>query len=1147
MFTSILSIPPNYIYGDRSQFSCPISINIASDARGVFVGLDMYTDCHSLTFGLLEFTKMTHKLYLGQPASQDCLLFDPQDTDFPVVVLSEYSEAEIPLGNFIRLLKSGLSPHATLVMNPTTGKYIANFSTAEVMVLGTSFTSSLVVRETGFTTSSSAKIYNLYDCDISVSGPLDNTWNNVPLTVEGTLPPRLDFVNQVTSNTLEYLRMLSKEASTKRRLAVMALNKTEATAERLRKDLNEQETVVNDIKYLQEKTQNDQERYSELITELTQNLTQLGEASRELLSNLDSICTVTPCLEECVPDTVTRNCTSQRLVKRWGSCPSQCERITYERILVRTGSYPCSTWQTTVTKQKICECPTLAICSCRIVEIINRCCCPDTCFGNIYTSRRVVTMEPCFKACIVDEITESVQRECEVRVECASRQVDPACVRSNSLCRAQRDTALNSLQDESAQTLKRLEQAKKEKAAVDIRLRRLTIQLNSAVQLKNRYEQGLSNLNLDRLRAELERIEKDNKELLELEPSLSDPDNPPFTIRHAGFEMTVVRGTPRKFPIHFTVSVQRNGENVNKTVSFDFDNPKTSLYQVSTILGAAVIGDSSLGRRRRQAENGADDAKALFEEQCVTLSNIAAFFNSLHISVSSLQNETDDEKSETLSIAAQLEDQAMGNMTMPDGNMDALKQFNVTIDPETLLKMAEEDDELVALLELRQALVDKLKNIANGTSGQNVFVIWRTEVNNVLNKSGENFGYACSSLIECFAVAVNVLEGILQTAPSEMVGDLKTMLSEAEPDLEELSTSSDLSLQSAVALLDRINTVLANMVDLNYWCAQTPNITQSPETNVTAVENGRLELKCQAESEFSVSYQWKKDDVVLPTQSSSTLVIGSVQVSDEGFYTCDASNHVGTTTSTWSYVDVHQPPVFYREPDDQERIVGDSRPAVLICNATSSPDPQFRWYFKSKGAMNFTLLRGKVGSILQIESPREEDEGTYRCEAWNEVTSAYSRSAYLSVHRYSAAVMGIPLQLELTACDGEELNISKIESIVHAAVSSTSDTELEQLVTITDEDTSTVSFLLYGENVTNPDIFPEPVQSISSRVPPSRGALTAAVSSLTEVLLTTAAYTSEGLPVCEVEDSSENKFVFKCGEQQQLDEDNILCSEWSDI
>ena len=575
MFTSILSIPPNYIYGDRSQFSCPIPVNIATDTRGVFVGLDMYTDCHSLTFGLLEFTKMTHRLYLGQPASQDCLLFDPQDTDFPVVVLSEYSEAEISLGNFIRLLKSSSSPHATLVMNPTTGKYVANFSTAEVMVLGTSFTSSLVVRETGFTTASSAKIYNLYDCDISVSSPLDNTWNNVPLTVEGTLPPRSDFVNQVTSNTLEYLRMLSKEASTKRRLAVMALNKTEATAERLRKDLNEQEAVVNDIMSLQEKTQNDQERYSELITELTQNLTQLGEESRELLSNLDSICTVTPCLEECVPDTVTRNCTFQRLVKRWGSCPSQCERVTYERVLMTNVSYPCSTWQTIVTRKRICDCPTVTTCSCRVEEMTVLCCCPDTCFGNAYTTRRVVTMEPCFKVCIIDEITESVQHECEVRVECASRQVDPACVRSNSLCRAQRYTALNSLQDESAQTLKRLEQAKKEKAAVDTRLRRLTIQLNSAVQLKNRYEQGLSNLNLDRLRAELERIEKENKDLLELEPSLSDPDSPPFTIRHAGFEMTVVRGTPRKFPIHFTVSIPRNGEIVNKTASFDFDNPKT--------------------------------------------------------------------------------------------------------------------------------------------------------------------------------------------------------------------------------------------------------------------------------------------------------------------------------------------------------------------------------------------------------------------------------------------------------------------------------------------------------------------------------------------------------------------------------------------
>ena len=152
---------------------------------------------------------------------------------------------------------------------------------------------------------------------------------------------------------------------------------------------------------------------------------------------------------------------------------------------------------------------------------------------------------------------------------------------------------------------------------------------------------------------------------------------------------------------------------------------------------------------------------------------------------------------------------------------------------------------------------------------------------------------------------------------------------------------------------------------------------------------------------------------------------------------------------------------------------------------------------------------------MRIGTPREEDEGKYRCEAWSAVTSPCSRSAYLSVHRYSAAVMGIPLQLELTACDGKELNISKIESVVHAAVSSTSETELEQLVT----------------TCTSTDIIPEPVQSISSRVPHSRSALTPAVSSLKEVLLTTAAYTREVLPGCEVEDSSENTFIFKYGIQ----------------
>ena len=58
-------------------------------------------------------------------------------------------------------------------------------------------------------------------------------------------------------------------------------------------------------------------------------------------------------------------------------------------------------------------------------------------------------------------------------------------------------------------------------------------------------------------------------------------------------------------------------------------------------------------------------------------------------------------------------------------------------------------------------------------------------------------------------------------------------------------------------------------------------------------------------------------------------------------FTHDASNNVGSHNVHWSCECIQQPQA--GKPDEQEHIVGDSRAAVLICNATSSPDPQFRW------------------------------------------------------------------------------------------------------------------------------------------------------------------------------------------------------------
>ena len=1149
VLTALLSIPPNYIYGDRYQFDCPTIVNLVTDINATLIGIDLSTDCHNLVFGRLEFTEMSHKVFLGQRGQPECLPSDTYDPNYPVVFLSKYKEDRLMLGNFITLNKVGSGPHAVIKIRPSTGEYKATFNDVTVMTLGGTFKSSMSVTNDGLEITSRAKIFDLYECDLSVSATLDRSWKDASYTIKGSFVDGQDGIaRRLTEDTFLYLKQLTKQGVSRRNLVAMELDKAKRASENINENLKEQESKRNASIFEYQRIIQDRQEYNRLISELNRNLSLLNTESTTLLNNLNSICLLMDCPEICQKGLVTSDCSYQERRDRPGRCPDQCQRQRTETVVVGTRTYSCSYWSSSVSSQRNCGCGNLFTCSCSVRQITRYCCCPRLCEETLYRRITVSYLESCTRDCVVGQDVRTIQRTCQTQSDCATLQPDEDCVYRNALCRAQRLEALKNIQDEVAQSLRDLDNLKKAEAASNLRFSRLQIQLNDATQLVEEYRQNLDNLNIDELTRELERVETENKHLLELAKSLDDPDDPPFRISPVEFEIVVVKGSPKQFPLAVTIDIPSKGSKEAVTVPFDFENTALSFYQASVTIGDSIFATltgKSPGRRKRQSDVTLEKGtKELLEEQCVTLGNVAAFFASLHQSLRSLNTTESQEKNTAALLAAELEDRT--NTTMPEINITALEEFNVTTDPEDLIKMAEEDDELIAIIELKQSLISRLGSIANGTSGQNVFVIWKMELNRVLNSSNETFGYSCSSVADCFTVAVNVLEGILQTAPSALVADFRVRLEESEVDLEELSTSVNLSLTDATALLQGVNALLADMIDLNYWCAQPPNITQSSNSNITVVENNRLELSCTAESDFDISYQWKKDQVILPMNTNLTLVIEKVQLGDTGFYTCDASNHVGTSTSSWSYVEVQQAPVFYLEPSDESRIVGDSSDIALVCNATSWPDPQFRWYYKSDNESNFKLLINRTGSILQVESPTESDVGSYRCEAWNSVASIFSQSARISVLRYTTAVMVFPFEYKLTSCDGSNYTTSEVEGVYrNTLVSMDVEAQISQVMTSFVDNVTTVSFLLSGENITRPDLFPETLESISSRIVPSRRGLMNTKEKLEQILGQTSTYTAEGLNVCDVTDTSEYKFVFQCGYGQQLDTDNnMLCSEF---
>ena len=81
--------------------------------------------------------------------------------------------------------------------------------------------------------------------------------------------------------------------------------------------------------------------------------------------------------------------------------------------------------------------------------------------------------------------------------------------------------------------------------------------------------------------------------------------------------------------------------------------------------------------------------------------------------------------------------------------------------------------------------------------------------------------------------------------------------------------------------------------------------------NTTALEGSRVKLSCQAEAfPNNVTYEWLHDGNAVPPTSRTTiyadgsLVFASVDVGDDGWYTCRPTNGLGLTPEARAYLNV---------------------------------------------------------------------------------------------------------------------------------------------------------------------------------------------------------------------------------------------------
>lgn len=169
-----------------------------------------------------------------------------------------------------------------------------------------------------------------------------------------------------------------------------------------------------------------------------------------------------------------------------------------------------------------------------------------------------------------------------------------------------------------------------------------------------------------------------------------------------------------------------------------------------------------------------------------------------------------------------------------------------------------------------------------------------------------------------------------------------------------------------------------------------PTVVFSPTSSVVAYGTA-VSLSPVITGSPTLTFEWRKDGVVLPGVTSGSLWLGNAKTTDGGVYTVVVSNGAGSATSN-AYtlqVDSGRAPSIQEQPFDVTANHGASASFNVI--ALGSPPLVYRW------VKNGVPLAGATTASFQLGGVVASDAGSYSVQVSNAFGSVQSNAAVLSV------------------------------------------------------------------------------------------------------------------------------------------------------
>ncbi|XP_061165065.1 cell adhesion molecule DSCAML1-like [Saccostrea echinata] len=195
----------------------------------------------------------------------------------------------------------------------------------------------------------------------------------------------------------------------------------------------------------------------------------------------------------------------------------------------------------------------------------------------------------------------------------------------------------------------------------------------------------------------------------------------------------------------------------------------------------------------------------------------------------------------------------------------------------------------------------------------------------------------------------------------------------------------------------RANNSYGKSEAMAYVTVKVPVVITKPVVNLTVTVNNQVFLPCEVYGDPAPNITWYKDQgpLSLSSQVRQTvdgLFINDVNMTDEGTYTCLATNEAGTAQSSGILI-VQAPPVFKMIPKNVTVVIGGT--ANFNCSVGSHPASTIVWQFNDTNLLPDGVFINLDNSV-HITTATWQHVGKYTCVASN-VVGSENMSAKLSL------------------------------------------------------------------------------------------------------------------------------------------------------